>query len=83
MVSKQYTINTSFGLQPKNQTPITGRRFGAIKKMSDCVKVLLIIFEKTWKLFAGKVVKFGHQLNTLKHACQNSRLLFTVAPEQF
>ncbi len=63
MVSRQYTINTPFGFQPKNHTPITGRRFGTIMKKSGGVRVLLNIFEITWRLLEGKVAKFGHQLN--------------------
>ena len=63
MVSKQYTIKTPFGFQPRNHTPITGRRFGIIMKKSDCVSVLLNIFEITWRLFEGKVAKFDDQLN--------------------
>ena len=66
IVSKQYTMNTSFGFQPKNQTPITGKRFAAIKKISDCVSVRLNIFKKTWKLSVVKVTIFVTSPPTLR-----------------
>ena len=43
IVSRQYTMNTCFGFQFRNQTPNTGNRFAAIEKISDCVSVLLNI----------------------------------------
>ena len=63
IVSRQYTMKTPFGFQPRNHTPITGRRFGTIMKKSDSLSALLNIFEITWRLFEGKVAKFDDQLN--------------------
>src|SRR5258705_4434111 len=59
IVSRQYTRKTSFALQFKNQTPITGIRFATISDQSPCVSLFLLMSFQVVGISNGKITNFG------------------------